>query len=77
VLIIAHRLSAVRDANRIVVMDKGQIVEVGSHAQLLQNPRGIYSHLYRLQQGGNVAQGAHHSASEGGINNPNFDVGQA
>ena len=52
VLIIAHRLSAVRDANRIVVMDKGQIVEVGSHAQLLQNPNGIYSHLYRLQQGG-------------------------
>ena len=51
VLIIAHRLSAVRDAHRIVVMDKGQIVEVGSHEQLLQNPRGIYSHLYRLQQG--------------------------
>lgn len=55
VLIIAHRLSAVRDANRIVVMDKGQIVEVGSHHQLLQNPKGIYSHLYRLQQGGNSA----------------------
>lgn len=52
VLIIAHRLSAVRDANRIVVMDKGQIVEVGNHNQLLQNPKGIYSHLYRLQQGG-------------------------
>ena len=51
VLIIAHRLSAVRDANRIVVMDRGQIVEVGSHHQLLQNPDGIYTHLYRLQQG--------------------------
>lgn len=51
VLIIAHRLSAVRDANRIVVMDRGQIVEVGSHEQLLQNPQGIYTHLYRLQQG--------------------------
>lgn len=51
VLIIAHRLSAVRDAHRIVVMDRGQIVEVGSHHQLLQNPNGIYSHLHRLQQG--------------------------
>ena len=51
VLIIAHRLSAVRDAHRIVVMDKGQIVEVGSHDQLLQNPQGIYTHLHRLQQG--------------------------
>lgn len=51
VLIIAHRLSAVRDANRIIVMDKGEIVEVGSHDELLQNPDGIYSHLYRLQLG--------------------------
>lgn len=52
VLIIAHRLSAVRDAHRIIVMDKGQIMEVGSHSQLLLNPLGIYSHLYHLQQGG-------------------------
>lgn len=52
VLIIAHRLSAVRDAHRIVVMEKGQIAEMGSHQQLLENPAGIYSHLYRLQQQG-------------------------
>lgn len=51
VLIIAHRLSAVRDANRIIVMDKGQIVELGSHEQLLQNPAGIYRHLHDLQFG--------------------------
>ncbi|MFZ6724289.1 type I secretion system permease/ATPase [Undibacterium sp. MH2W] len=51
VLIIAHRLSAVRDANRIVVLERGQIAEVGSHAELLRDPEGIYSHLYRLQQG--------------------------
>jgi len=50
VLIIAHRLSAVRDANRIVVIEKGQIVEMGSHEQLLRVPGGIYSHLYNLQQ---------------------------
>ncbi|MBF0098111.1 MAG: type I secretion system permease/ATPase [Magnetococcales bacterium] len=49
VIIIAHRLSAVRDAHRIVVVDHGQIVEMGPHTELLQNPRGIYRHLYRLQ----------------------------
>jgi ATP-binding cassette, subfamily B, bacterial HlyB/CyaB len=51
VLIIAHRLSAVREANRIVVMERGQIVELGSHQELLQVPKGIYAHLYALQQG--------------------------
>lgn len=51
VLIIAHRLSAVRDANRIIVIERGQIVEMGNHETLLNNPRGIYHHLYQLQQG--------------------------
>lgn len=51
VLIIAHRLSAVREANRIVVMERGQIAEIGSHSELLKNPSGIYAHLYALQQG--------------------------
>lgn len=52
VIIIAHRLSAVRDANRIVVMDRGQIVEQGSHLELLAHQAGHYSRLHRLQQGG-------------------------
>ena len=51
VLIIAHRLSAVREANRIVVMERGQIAEVGHHDELVQQPDGIYAHLYALQQG--------------------------
>jgi subfamily B ATP-binding cassette protein HlyB/CyaB len=51
VLIIAHRLSAVRDANRIVVMERGQIAEAGSHDELLKNQEGIYAQLYRLQVG--------------------------
>jgi subfamily B ATP-binding cassette protein HlyB/CyaB len=51
VIIIAHRLSAVRDAHRILVMERGQIVEAGSHHELLSNAKGIYSHLYSLQQG--------------------------
>lgn len=56
VLIIAHRLSAVREANRIVVMERGQVAEIGSHAELLAQPDGIYAHLYRLQQGNLSAQ---------------------
>lgn len=51
VLIIAHRLSAVRDANRIIVLDRGQIVEQGSHSELLMHEAGHYSRLHRLQQG--------------------------
>lgn len=51
VIIIAHRLSAVRDANRIIVMDRGQIVEEGTHAELLTQSVGYYSRLFSLQQG--------------------------
>ena len=51
VVIIAHRLSAVRDANRIIVIDRGQVAETGSHAELLTRPDGIYAHLYALQHG--------------------------
>jgi len=51
VLIIAHRLSAVRDANRIIVMDKGQIVEEGNHNELLNRQHGHYLRLHRLQGG--------------------------
>ncbi len=50
VIIIAHRLSAVRDAHRILVMDRGQIVEQGAHAELLARQDGHYSRLYRMQQ---------------------------
>lgn len=51
VIIIAHRLSAVRDANRILVVDRGQIVEQGNHAELLAHQAGHYSRLHRMQQG--------------------------
>jgi subfamily B ATP-binding cassette protein MsbA len=47
-LIIAHRLSTIEKANRIVVLQKGTIVEVGSHAELLARDR-LYAHLYKIQ----------------------------
>lgn len=67
VLIIAHRLSAVRDANRIIVMERGQIAEMGSHAELLRNPRGIYRHLHDLQQGDGPNNGQPPVAPTGGL----------
>ncbi|MEY2860684.1 MAG: hypothetical protein RL392_1142 [Pseudomonadota bacterium] len=57
VLIIAHRLSAVRNAHRIIVMDKGNIVEAGSHDALIQKPKGLYAYLWAMQDGRKVEQG--------------------
>jgi subfamily B ATP-binding cassette protein HlyB/CyaB len=51
VIIIAHRLSAVKNAHRIIAMDRGQIVEQGHHNELVNKPDGYYARLYRLQQG--------------------------
>ena len=58
VLIIAHRLSAVRNANRIIVMDKGQIVESGNHDALLQKPKGLYAYLWAMQDGSRTEEHA-------------------
>jgi len=47
-LVIAHRLSTIQNADRILVMHKGQLREVGTHQELIEQ-RGIYWRLYRLQ----------------------------
>jgi ATP-binding cassette subfamily B protein len=52
-IVIAHRLSTVREADKIVVLDRGQIVEVGNHEELLQN-EGIYHRLHALQETGEL-----------------------
>ncbi len=53
-IIIAHRLSTVINADKIFVIDKGQVVEAGTHQELLQNKDGIYSHLLKLQAVGEL-----------------------
>lgn len=48
VLVIAHRLSTVMNANKIILLDKGEIKEVGTHNELMEK-EGLYSNLYNIQ----------------------------
>ena len=48
-IIIAHRLSTIMKADKIIVIDKGKIIEVGNHQQLLKNDQGAYHKLYQAQ----------------------------
>lgn len=48
-IVIAHRLTTIQKADRIIVMDKGQIVEEGTHKQLLKKENGFYKNLYESQ----------------------------
>ena len=52
-IIIAHRLSTIMNADKIVVLDKGKIVQMGTHRQLI-NQQGRYKQLWNLQKGGYI-----------------------
>jgi subfamily B ATP-binding cassette protein HlyB/CyaB len=49
VLIIAHRLAAVRNCDRIIGIEDGRLVEMGTHDELLKQNKGLYSRLWALQ----------------------------
>lgn len=55
VIVIAHRLSTIMKMDRIVVVDQGQIVEQGSHAELLKKRDGFYQRLWSKQVGGFIS----------------------
>lgn len=49
VLVIAHRLSTVRNADKIIVVNHGEIAEIGTHSELINKKNGVYSSLYNAQ----------------------------
>lgn len=49
VITVAHRLSTIVKSDSIIVMDKGEIVEIGPHTTLIRSASGVYSRLYRIQ----------------------------
>ncbi|WP_299285271.1 ATP-binding cassette domain-containing protein, partial [uncultured Mucilaginibacter sp.] len=48
-IIIAHRLSTIREADQIIVLEKGKVIESGTHDELVMNEGGLYRYLSRLQ----------------------------
>lgn len=62
-LVIAHRLSTIHDADRVVVLDDGNVAEIGNHQQLMEKG-GLYHHLYAMSY---AASSEPSSAGEGGV----------
>ena len=56
VIVVAHRLATIRSADRILVFERGKIVEEGRHASLLKKDGGVYRKLFELQAGGFIAE---------------------
>ncbi|SFV16943.1 ABC transporter, partial [Methylobacterium sp. 174MFSha1.1] len=57
VIIIAHRLAAVRICDRIIALQDGRIVEDGTHRELVERPASLYGRLWRLQSDHGTSQG--------------------
>ncbi|KAJ6343832.1 hypothetical protein OIU76_005556 [Salix suchowensis] len=68
-VIVAHRLTTVRNVNMIAVIHRGKMVEKGTHSELLQDPDGAYSQLVRLQE---MNKGSEQAALESEITMESF-----
>ncbi|HNV12852.1 MAG TPA: hypothetical protein PKH85_03270, partial [bacterium] len=55
IIIIAHRLSTIKMANKIAVIENGQVVEEGMHLQLMNKKDGLYQKLINLQSSGEIS----------------------
>jgi len=69
--VIAHRLSTVTNADGILVLKDGRIVESGTHAALMSRPNGLYQHLHQAQF---ALNGTNKSAHNGGHNEAHTPV---
>lgn len=72
-IVIAHRLSTVVDADQILVLDKGRVVERGTHHQLISNPDSLYTQLWNKQSAvTNLNDGSEQGTNgKGDVNNNN------
>ncbi|TKY71922.1 ABC transporter B family member 9 [Spatholobus suberectus] len=72
-VVVAHRLTTIRNAETIAVVHEGKIVEQGTHDELIKDVDGAYSQLIRLQEGAKEAEGSHNSEAEKSSNSFNLD----
>ncbi|KAK7412536.1 hypothetical protein VNO78_04000 [Psophocarpus tetragonolobus] len=72
-VVVAHRLTTIRNADIIAVVHQGKIVEQGTHDELMKDVDGAYSQLIRLQERAKEAEGSHNSEAEKSSNSFKLD----
>ncbi|KAJ9690880.1 hypothetical protein PVL29_013169 [Vitis rotundifolia] len=76
-VIVAHRLTTIRNADIIAVVYRGKLVEQGTHTELIKDPDGAYSQLVRLQQGKNEAEDQATDTEEEAAKSLNIEYGMS